>query len=123
MYLSAAMGSSLASQAWKVLVGREEMLHIPSLGASGAIMSLLGATAHRKDMSVGLIFFPGIHVPADVAVTGMAAIDAYFLLFKSATSKFDHAAHLGGSAFGYIYFLYIPDLLWRKKRQILKLDK
>ncbi|KGG50660.1 hypothetical protein DI09_5p70 [Mitosporidium daphniae] len=123
MYLSAAVTSSFVSQAWKVLVGRENMLHIPSLGASGAIMSLFAATAHRKDISIGLILLPGIHVPSNVAVAGMAAVDAYCLLFRSATSRFDHAAHLGGSAFGYIYPIYIPKLLWENKRSILGFDK
>lgn len=121
MYLSAGMISSLTSQAWKVWIQRGNMLYTPSLGASGAIFSLVGATAHRNDMSIGVLFLPGIHLPAPVAVAGMAGIDAYFLLFKNAYSKFDHAAHLGGSAFGYLYYAHGPSKLWSKKKTFLGL--
>lgn len=50
------------------------------------------------------------------AVTGLVIFDICGLLFR--LRIFDHAGHLGGAAFGYIYFLYGNQIWEACKNQI-----
>src|SRR4030067_3371188 len=62
---------------------------VPSVGASGAIFALFGATIIHTRRSVGQ------------SVIG-ALIFAFFLLFLSAAPKVNNLAHIGGLVFGLI---------------------
>jgi membrane associated rhomboid family serine protease len=72
-----------------------------SLGASGAIWAVLsGCATLFPNLSVNLLFIP---VPFELgdAITGLILLDVVGL--ARGWRMFDHAAHLGGAAFGYVY--------------------
>lgn len=72
-----------------------------ALGASGMVMGMGGAATLLAPMRQMLVFmFPA---PLFVVTAGYAAADTYFL--RSKTSKIGHAAHLGGLAFGFVYYI------------------
>ena len=102
-YLSAGILASLAQHLaglWPVPMGRT----IPSLGASGAIMALLGAFgASYPNHNIGIIFLP-VSFPAEQALAGIALFEAYGL-FIGKWMRLGHAAHLAGLVLGsgYVY--------------------
>lgn len=49
-----------------------------------------------------------IPIQIGYGVAGMVVLDTLGLLFR--WRIFDHAAHLGGAAFGYLYYYYGNDL-------------
>jgi len=70
----------------------------PSLGASGAIYSMVALTAlTMPSASVNILFIP-IAIPIGTAVGGMVVMDMLGIIRGWKT--FDHWAHLGGAAFG-----------------------
>ncbi|RSH91515.1 hypothetical protein EHS25_009814 [Saitozyma podzolica] len=78
---------------------------LPSLGASGAIYAALTLTACAfPDSNVGIIFVPFISFPIGLGVAGMVAVDLVGLI--RGWRMFDHVAHLGGAAFGLLYYEY-----------------
>ena len=88
-----------------------------SLGASGGIFSILGSLLKYKTLKVALIFVPFVHIPLNYAVYGMAAFDLYGL--ATGLHYFDHAAHLAGVSFGYLYHLKGRELIWERRRLYL----
>ncbi|KAL1132154.1 hypothetical protein AAG570_010111 [Ranatra chinensis] len=94
-YMAAGVISSFASYAHKVLLNRPCL----SLGASGAIMGVLGYTCTRyPDLEVSIIFLPFITFKAVSAIKAIIALDAMGIVLG--WKFFDHAAHLGGAMFG-----------------------
>jgi rhomboid-like protein len=87
------------------------------LGASGAIFGVVGACAHYPQLKVSLILLPIHSVPISQALPVMMSIDALGLVRN--WSMFDHAAHLGGSLFGYAFFPFSQDIIWKNRRKIL----
>ncbi|ELK00750.1 Presenilins-associated rhomboid-like protein, mitochondrial [Pteropus alecto] len=86
MYLSAGVISSFVSYVCKVATGR----YGPSLGASGAIMTVLAAVCTKiPEGRLAIIFLPMFTFTA-----GNVSI------FTMGWKFFDHAAHLGGALFG-----------------------
>lgn len=96
-YMTSGLVSSIGSHAWRLLWAD----FTPSIGASGAIYSLLGASAHFPDLKVHVIFFPFASVPINYAFGGLLCTDIYCLLRRF--SRFDHAAHISGGVFGFYY--------------------
>ncbi|WBW73004.1 mitochondrial rhomboid protease [Schizosaccharomyces osmophilus] len=83
--------------------------HPGSLGASGAIYAIAAATAYFfPNASVSIIFLPFIPIKIGVALLGLMAFDTWGLVSKrfAQYTFFDHAAHLGGGVFGWLYAKY-----------------
>lgn len=114
-YLSAGTASSLASHLYKSL----RLNFTPSLGASGAIFGVVGGCAHYPDLKVSLIFLPIYSVPISQALPVMMGIDAVGLVRN--WRMFDHAAHLGGSLFGYACYPLSQDLVWANRKKLLNI--
>ena len=104
VYLSAGVVSSFASYALKVV--RASM--VPSVGASGAIMALVGIVGTLyPDSRLSLAFVNQIFphsFSADVGMKCLIAFDALGVLFG--WRFLDHAGHLGGMLFGIWYARY-----------------
>lgn len=96
-YLSCGTVSSLASLMYKARMG----ITIPSVGASGAVCGVIGASAHCPGVHVSPIFLP-LSMPIEHAFPSLVAMDLIGLVRGG--SPFDHAAHLGGSLSGYFGF-------------------
>lgn len=94
-YLSAGVVASFASHLYKGLAGRAGF----SLGASGAIMAILGYVCTQyPETQLSIIFLPMYTFSAGVAIKFIMGIDLAGLLLG--WRYFDHAAHLGGVLFG-----------------------
>lgn len=121
VYLSAASLSSFASLANKIL--RHGALPMaPSLGASGAIMCLLGAVCVTHPDARLSIAFVGELFPhsfsASSALKAILLLDTVGLVMG--WRVFDHAAHLGGVLFGIWYVSYGHKMIWGKREKILR---
>ncbi|KAG2346696.1 hypothetical protein BDR05DRAFT_958846 [Suillus weaverae] len=80
---------------------------LPSLGASGAIYAAVTVSALAfPDAQVSLIFPPFVSIPIQAGVSGLVMLDMIGIL--RGWRMFDHYAHLGGAAFGAIYYMYGP---------------
>jgi len=91
----------------------------PSLGASGAVMTVLAAVCTKApEAKLGIIFLPMITFSAIKALQALVAIDATGLLLG--WRFFDHAAHLGGAIFGIWYVSYGHKLMWRNREPFIK---
>ncbi|OLY77969.1 hypothetical protein AYI68_g7992 [Smittium mucronatum] len=107
-YLSAASIASLTSHLATALI--RSRLALPSLGASGAIYAVLVATAcYYPETNVSLMFIP-IAINIQHAVAGILGFDALMALINKPI--FDHYAHLGGAAAGYLYVYYGHLYIW-----------
>ncbi|MCL4124109.1 UNVERIFIED_CONTAM: hypothetical protein GTU68_063388 [Idotea baltica] len=114
-YLAGGVFSSFLSQFFKLMTNSIG----PSLGASGAIMALLGyfCTKH-PDAQLGVIFLPNYPFSAELALKGVMLMDLSGLIFR--WKLFDHAAHLGGAAFGLLYAKYGQSLFWENRSSVTK---
>ena len=98
--------------------------HQPALGASGAVMGLAAvATGFFPFASMNIMFIP-IAIPLWGITAAYFAIDAFRL--NSPNSRVAHAGHLGGLAFGSIYYLaalkgLAPFGLWHVIRRYFRL--
>ena len=108
VYLSAGVFSSLASMVYKV-ASRSAGSH--SLGASGAIMAVLGmfSTIH-PDANLQIIFLPMLTFTAATGIKALVTIDTLGLLFR--WRMFDHAAHLAGVGVGVAWCYLGHPLVW-----------
>lgn len=113
-YISAGMSSSLVSHLYKNF----RWNFTPSLGASGAIFGIVGGCAHYPDLKVSLIFLPIHSLPISQALPAMMGIDALGMIFD--WKIFDHAAHLGGALFGYLFYPVSQDKIWKNRCKIQK---
>ena len=95
-YLSAGVLTSFGSLCISVL----RRSSLPSLGASGAVLTLAAMTAATEpNLNFALIFFPWLAFPAKTMLAGIVALDMTGLVLR--WGVFDHAAHLAGSALGF----------------------
>jgi rhomboid-like protein len=95
LYASAGVLSSLGGLSHKLLTN----CTVPSLGASGALMFLVGSTALLwPDARFGVILLPGVSLEARQGLLLIVCIDTLGLLLR--WRALDHAAHLAGTAFG-----------------------
>nr|XP_010591278.1 presenilins-associated rhomboid-like protein, mitochondrial isoform X2 [Loxodonta africana] len=95
VYLSAGVISNFVSYMCKVATGR----YGPSLGASGAIMTVLAAVCTKiPEGRLAIILLPMFTFTAGNALKAIIAMDTAGLILG--WRFFDHAAHLGGALFG-----------------------
>ncbi|XP_056139911.1 presenilins-associated rhomboid-like protein, mitochondrial isoform X1 [Lampris incognitus] len=115
VYLSAGVVSTFVSYVCKVFSGRTG----PSLGASGAIMTVLAAVCTKiPEAKLAIIFLPMYTFTAGNALKAIVALDSAGLLLG--WRFFDHAAHLGGALFGIWYILYGHELIWKNREPFVK---
>ena len=82
-----------------------EILNIPTVGASGAVFGLLLGFGMLFPNTQLMLLFPPIPIKAKYFVIGYGAIELYLGLTNSA-SNIAHFAHLGGMLFGFILIKY-----------------
>ncbi|KIK90515.1 hypothetical protein PAXRUDRAFT_831635 [Paxillus rubicundulus Ve08.2h10] len=93
---SAIAGDALKAPAREIL---------PSLGASGAIYAAVTVSALAfPDAQVQLIFMPFFPISITAGVGGLVLLDIVGII--RGWKFFDHYAHLGGAAFGALYYAY-----------------
>lgn len=116
LYLSAGVISSFTSYALKVSTLSPGF----SLGASGAIMAVIAYVCTQfPNTQLSILFVPGFHFSADSAIKCIMAFDLAGIIFK--WRLFDHAAHLGGAAFGLFWSYYGKDNIWPQREHIIGL--
>ncbi|OQR77879.1 presenilins-associated rhomboid protein [Tropilaelaps mercedesae] len=94
-YLSAGVISSLASQFHQVA----RRMTFSSLGASGAIMGIVGLVCSAvPDARLSIVFLPMLTFTAGNAIKALLVFDAAGIALR--WRLFDHAAHIGGLLFG-----------------------
>jgi rhomboid-like protein len=91
-----------------------------SIGASGCLFALFGVAANIPDLRLRIFVFPDLS--AEQAFWGMMLFDAVSLIIASAhrASVLDHAAHLGGGLFGYVYYNFLKEHTWDQRKKYLK---
>ncbi|XP_026814062.1 presenilins-associated rhomboid-like protein, mitochondrial [Rhopalosiphum maidis] len=115
MYISGCVVSSLAS----IMFRRSFKFPGNSLGASGAILSVVGYfSLSHPDQKLGIIFLPNIQFDAIHALTGIISLDIMGLILR--WQMFDHAAHLGGTLFGIFWYKYMSTYVWDNRKYIVK---
>ncbi|KAL7990715.1 hypothetical protein Chor_014145 [Crotalus horridus] len=91
----------------------------PSLGASGAIMAVLGAVCTKiPEAKLAIIFLPMFTFTAGNALKAIIALDSVGLILG--WRFFDHASHLGGVLFGVWYVMYGNKLIWNNREPVVK---
>ncbi|XP_038548612.1 presenilins-associated rhomboid-like protein, mitochondrial isoform X2 [Micropterus salmoides] len=116
VYLSAGVISSFTSYVCKMATGRFG----PSLGASGAIMTILAAVCTKMpEAKLAIIFLPMFSFSAANALKAIVAMDTAGVVLG--WKFFDHAAHLGGALFGMWYILFGHELIWKNREPFVKL--
>lgn len=117
-YLTAGVVSSLGSYALKVF----SKSMIPSLGASGAIMAVLGMVCVKNpDAQLSVAFVSSIYphsFSADTALKSLILLDSVGILLR--WRLFDHAAHLAGVLFGIWYVSYGSKIFWQKREPLVR---
>lgn len=113
-YITSGLMSSLGSHLFKYYRRNS----VRSLGASGALFAVAGACAHIPGLYVSLIFLPFLSFPLKTALPVVMIFDFMGLLRKWST--FDHAAHLTGTTFGYIFYSTSHEKLWPNRIEFLK---
>ncbi|XP_010080258.1 PREDICTED: presenilins-associated rhomboid-like protein, mitochondrial [Pterocles gutturalis] len=115
VYLSAGVISTFVSYVAKMATGRFE----PSLGASGAIMTVLAAVCTKMpEAKLAIVFLPMFTFTAGSALKAIIAFDSAGLALG--WRLFDHAAHLGGALFGMWYVTYGHELIWKNREPLVK---
>ncbi|XP_069328961.1 presenilin-associated rhomboid-like protein, mitochondrial isoform X3 [Eulemur rufifrons] len=108
--------SNFVSYVCKVVTGR----YGPSLGASGAIMTILAAVCTKiPEGRLAIIFLPMFTFTAGNALKAIIAMDTVGMILG--WKFFDHAAHLGGALFGIWYVTYGHELIWKNREPLVKI--
>ncbi|XP_004038133.3 presenilin-associated rhomboid-like protein, mitochondrial isoform X6 [Gorilla gorilla gorilla] len=108
--------SNFVSYVGKVATGR----YGPSLGASGAIMTVLAAVCTKiPEGRLAIIFLPMFTFTAGNALKAIIAMDTAGMILG--WKFFDHAAHLGGALFGIWYVTYGHELIWKNREPLVKI--
>uniref|UniRef100_A0A1B6LW71 rhomboid protease n=1 Tax=Graphocephala atropunctata TaxID=36148 RepID=A0A1B6LW71_9HEMI len=116
LYLSAGMVSSFTSYLFKAIIKSPSS----SLGASGAVMCVLGYFCCKYPESrLAIIFLPQFNFEAITGLKALLCMDTVGCLLR--WSFFDHAAHLGGSLFGIAWFYWGQEYIWRKREPLISL--
>jgi rhomboid-like protein len=101
LYVAGGIVSSLAYVCFQLVTG----VDAPSLGASGAIMALAVVYAAlfptRRLLVLGLV-----PASAPIVVIGYTLIDLLGVVSRFSDGV-AHAAHLGGAAYGFVYWLIL----------------
>ncbi|XP_031828947.1 rhomboid family intramembrane serine protease rho-7 isoform X2 [Nomia melanderi] len=116
LYLTSAVVSSFMSNLCKTAFG----VCSPSLGASGAIMGILGFTCTEfPNIYISIIFLPMYTFAAGTAIKFLMGVDLLGILCR--WQIFDHAAHLGGVLFGIFWQAWGYENIWQKREPIFKI--
>lgn len=114
LYLSAGVISSLASYLYKTAVRQPSL----SLGASGAIMAVVGFVCTQfPDIQLSIIFLPFYTFGAGTALKAIIALDTAGVILG--WKFFDHAAHLGGVMCGIFWSYWGNAYIWQKREPLL----
>lgn len=111
LYISAGTVSSLSSLTIRLFRG----ISIPSLGASGAILGILGYVCTNAPETKLLLFF--VPIEAGNAIKLIVLVD--FIGILARWRLIDHAAHLGGSLFGIWYAKQGQELFNHYRRPVV----
>ncbi|KAL4709169.1 hypothetical protein ACJJTC_008097 [Scirpophaga incertulas] len=115
MYLSGGVLSSFASFLYKVAFIQPGL----SLGASGAIMSVLSyVCVQYPDTRLSIIFLPMYTFSAGVAIKAIMGIDLAGIVLG--WKLFDHAAHLGGALFGIAWCFWGGSRVWANRDKFVQ---
>ncbi|KAF5287559.1 hypothetical protein FQA39_LY15888 [Lamprigera yunnana] len=115
LYLSAGVFSSFASYFYKALIKQPGL----SLGASGAIMAILGYVCTQyPETKLGVIFLPILTFSAGSAIKVIVGLDLMGVILR--WRVFDHAAHLGGAACGIMWSYWGNQYIWHKREPLLQ---
>lgn len=115
LYISAGVISTMSSYFHKAVMKQPGL----SLGASGAIMGVLGYVCTQyPDTRLSIIFLPFFSFPAGAAIKVIMTLDAAGVLLG--WRFFDHAAHLGGAAFGIAWSYWGNAYIWQKREPLLR---
>lgn len=115
MYLSAGVISSFASFLFKVVANQPGL----SLGASGAIMSVLSyVCVQYPDTKLSIIFLPMYTFAAGSAIKVIMSVDLAGVILG--WKFFDHAAHLGGALFGIAWCYWGNTHIWGNRDKFLQ---
>jgi membrane associated rhomboid family serine protease len=90
-----------------------DLLHTPTVGASGAIFGVLLAFGVLFPNTQLMLLFPPIPIRAKYIVLIYGGLELYLAVTQPG-SNIAHAAHLGGMLFGYLLIRY-----WRKTTNTL----
>ena len=114
LYLTSGVVASFSSYLYKVMIG----LQNPSLGASGAVMGILGYVCTEfPNTYLSIIFLPMIKFTASTAIKTMMGVDTLGCLLR--WQRLDHAAHLGGVIFGIFWQVWGNANIWQKREPVL----
>ncbi len=94
----------------QVMNDLSQMMHIPTVGASGAVFGLLLAFGMMFPNSKIYLYFL-FPIKAKYFVIGYGLMELYFGMSNRPGDNVAHFAHLGGMPFGYILIKY-----WQKNR-------
>ncbi|CAG9783058.1 unnamed protein product [Diatraea saccharalis] len=115
MYLSAGVISSFASFLYKVAFNQPGL----SLGASGAIMSVLSYVCMQyPDTRLSIIFLPMYTFAAGTAIKVIMSVDLAGVILG--WKFFDHAAHLGGALFGIAWCHWGGSHIWANRDKFVQ---
>lgn len=99
LYATGALAASLGHLAYCALG-----TPVPALGASGAVMAIATVSALLFPRRILLVFFI-LPMPALTAMGAFVLFDLWGLVSPGADSV-AHAAHLGGAAWGYLWWRF-----------------
>ncbi len=89
-----------------------------SLGASGAICTMIGCYGTLvPEAKLQIVFLPIVFTAA-TAIKGLMAIDTIGILAR--WHFFDHAAHLGGMLYGIWWCKQGHELVWGNRDSVMK---
>ncbi len=107
-YLLSGLGAAICHQLVQYLEFHTmgvDVLGIPTVGASGAIMGILFAFAYLFPNAILHLYF-AIPVKAKYAIAGLALIDLFGGISNNPGDNVAHFAHLGGMIAGFIIFKF-----------------
>lgn len=115
IYLAGGTIAGLTSSVFRVMSGKL----VPSVGASGAILSFIAITCLQFPDSRLSIAFVDQVIPhsfsAKSALVGLVVLDCIGIV--RGWRFLDHAGHLGGALFGMWYYKYGRKLVWQDYKQ------
>ncbi|XP_026467620.1 presenilins-associated rhomboid-like protein, mitochondrial [Ctenocephalides felis] len=115
LYFSSGVIASFCSYLVKAATGKSGL----TLGASGAIMGIIGFVCLRyPETKLSIIFLPWVQFSALSAIKAMMALDITGILMG--WRVFDHGAHVGGGLAGIFWSLFGHPELWQKRETLLK---
>merc|ERR1711990_1367108 len=90
-----------------------------SVGASGAILGLVGAVCMQfPDAKLAIIFIPMFPFAAKYALAGLIGLDTAGVLLR--WKLFDHAGHLGGTLFGVGFVTFAQNYISKFQKELVQ---